>query len=125
LKPVKFSTNAKAKSKEKIEPRWLRSLLRPAGRHGVGRTGSQLPCRPLPGSTRAAGRTDPDRLLRCCVLNHLKGWSFREVERELRSNLVYRRFTHFDAEATPDFTSFSRLFALLGPSVTEKAVAQA
>jgi hypothetical protein len=25
----------------------------------------------------------PDRLLRCCVLKHLKGWSFRELEREL------------------------------------------
>jgi len=62
----------------------------------------------------------PDRLLRCCVLKHLKGWSFRDLERELRSNLIYRRFTHFDAEATPNFSTFSRLFALLGPSITEK-----
>jgi hypothetical protein len=38
----------------------------------------------------------------------MKGWSFRDLERELRSNLIYRRFTHYDAEATPDFTSFSR-----------------
>src|ERR1700756_2999217 len=60
----------------------------------------------------------PDRLLRCCVLKHLKGWSFRNLERELRSNLIYRRFTHFDAEATPDFTTFSRTFALLSPAVT-------
>jgi hypothetical protein len=29
----------------------------------------------------------PDRLLRCCVMKHLKGWSFRDLERELRSNL--------------------------------------
>jgi len=74
-----------------------------------------------PQSTRT-GRPGiaPDRLLRSCVLKHLKGWSFRDLERELRSNLVYRRFTHYDAEATPDFTSFSRLFTLLGPSVTEK-----
>jgi transposase, IS5 family len=74
-----------------------------------------------PASTRT-GRTGiaPDRLLRSCVLKHLKGWSFRELERELRSNLIYRRFTHFDAEATPDFTTFSRTFALLGPSVTKK-----
>ncbi len=74
-----------------------------------------------PKSTRT-GRTGiaPDRLLRCCVLKHLKGWSFRDLERELRSNLIYRRFTHFDAEATPDFTTFSRTFALLGPAVTEK-----
>ena len=74
-----------------------------------------------PQSTRT-GRPGiaPDRLLRCCVLKHLKGWSFRELERELCSNLIYRRFTHYDAEVTPDFTSFSRLFALLGPSVTQK-----
>jgi transposase, IS5 family len=61
----------------------------------------------------------PDRLLRCCVLKHLKGWSFRNLERELRSNLIYRRFTHFDAEATPDFSTFSRLFALLSPELTQ------
>jgi transposase, IS5 family len=62
----------------------------------------------------------PDRLLRCCVLKHLKGWSFRDLERELRSNLIYRRFTHFDAEAIPRYNCFSRLFAVLSPTVTEK-----
>jgi hypothetical protein len=72
-----------------------------------------------PRSTRT-GRTGmaPDRRLRCCVMKHLKGWSFPDLERELRSNLVYRRFTHFDAETTPDFTVFSRSFALLSPAVT-------
>jgi len=53
-------------------------------------------------------------------MKHLKGWSFRDLERELRSNLVYRRFTRFDAEATPDFTTFSRTFALLSPQITEQ-----
>src|SRR5215469_6500373 len=74
-----------------------------------------------PQSTRT-GRPGiaPDRLLRSCLLKHLKGWSFRDLERELRSNLIYRRFTHYDAEATPDFTSFSRLFALLSPELTEQ-----
>jgi transposase, IS5 family len=74
-----------------------------------------------PASTRT-GRTGlaPDRLLRCCVLKHLKGWSFRELARELRCNLIYRRFTHFDADATPDHTIFCRSFAVLNPSVTEK-----
>jgi len=72
--------------------------------------------------SQRTGRTGiaPDRLLRCCVMKHLKGWSFRDLERELRSNLVYRRFTHFDAEATPDSTTFSRTFALLSPAVTEE-----
>lgn len=74
-----------------------------------------------PASTRK-GRPGmaPDRVLRCCVLKHLKGWSFRETARELRCNLIYRRFTHFDAEGTPDHTVFIRTFALLSPSITEK-----
>ncbi len=74
-----------------------------------------------PRSTRT-GRPSlaPDRLLRCGVVKHLKGWSFRELERELRSNLVYRQFTRFDADATPDFSTFSRTFALLSPAVTEQ-----
>jgi IS5 family transposase len=72
-----------------------------------------------PRSTRTGRRgLAPDRLLRCCVMKHLKGWSFRALERELRSNLVYRRFTHFDADITPEFTVFSRSFALLSPAVT-------
>ena len=73
-----------------------------------------------PKSTRT-GRDGiaPDRLLRCCVLKHLKGWSFRELERERRSNLIYRRFTRFEADVTPDFSTFSRVFALLSPPVTD------
>jgi len=62
----------------------------------------------------------PDRLLRCCVLKHLKGWSLRGLERELRCNLVYRRFTRFDADPTPDFSTFSRCFALLGAETTQR-----
>src|SRR5437016_9257329 len=74
-----------------------------------------------PASVRTGRPTiAPDRLLRCCVMKHLKGWSFRDLERELRSNLVYRRFTRFNAEATPDFTTFSRTFALLSPQITEQ-----
>src|SRR2546425_583798 len=69
----------------------------------------QCQARRYPASSRT-GRPGiaPDRLLRCCVMKHLKGWSFRDLERELRSNLVYRRFTHFDAEITPDFSTISR-----------------
>ena len=64
----------------------------------------------------------PDRLLRCCVLKHMKGWSFRDLEREVRSNLLYRRFTHYDADPTPDHSVFSRTFALLGSDVTEQVL---
>src|SRR6266849_2196483 len=74
-----------------------------------------------PASART-GRTGiaPDRVLRFCVLKHRKGWSFRDLERELRSNLIYRQFTRFDAEVTPDFSTFSRVFAVLSPTVTEQ-----
>jgi len=49
-----------------------------------------------PGSS-TAGREGiaPDRLLRCVVLKHIKGWSYRELHRELRASLLYRRFTRF------------------------------
>ena len=57
----------------------------------------------------------PDRLLRCCVLKHVKGWSFRDLARELCSNLLYRRFTGFDEDLIPDYSVFSRTFALLAP----------
>lgn len=62
----------------------------------------------------------PDRLLRCCVLKHIKGWSLRELEREVRTSLVYRRFTRFDQEAIPKFCTFSRTFAALGPDTTRR-----
>ncbi len=66
----------------------------------------------------------PDRLLRCCVLKHLKGWSFRELERELRCNLLYRRFTHFDADPTPNYATFCRNFAALGPNLVAQVHAR-
>jgi len=56
----------------------------------------------------------PDRLLRSVVLKHLKSWSFRELEYELRHSLLYRRFTRFFEDPIPDFTCFSRTFALFG-----------
>jgi transposase len=66
----------------------------------------------------------PDRLLRCVVLKHLKGWSFRGLEEELRANLLYRRFTRFYEDPIPDHTVFSRLFALLGTEGPQALQAQ-
>jgi IS5 family transposase len=61
-----------------------------------------------------------DRLLRCYALKHIKDWSFRDLERELRVSLVYRRFTRFDEAPIPDFSTFSRNFGVLGPDVTHQ-----
>lgn len=73
-------------------------------------------------AARTMGRKTiaPDRLLRCCALKHIKNWSFRELERELRGSLVYRHFTRFDEQRIPDFCTFSRNFAVLGPDVTRQ-----
>jgi transposase, IS5 family len=68
--------------------------------------------------TRGRRGISPDRLLRCCALKHLKGWSLRELERELRGSLVYRRFTRFDQDAIPNYATFSRSFAVLGDEGT-------
>ncbi|HTP27658.1 MAG TPA: ISNCY family transposase [Anaeromyxobacteraceae bacterium] len=62
----------------------------------------------------------PDRLLRCCALKHLKNWSFRQLERELRNSLVYRHFTRFDQDPIPNHSTLSRNFALLGPTVVQQ-----
>jgi hypothetical protein len=60
----------------------------------------------------------PDRLLRCVVLKHLKGWSFRELHRELRASLLYRRFCRFFEDPIPDFSNLCRAFALFGKEGT-------
>ena len=62
----------------------------------------------------------PDRLLRSVILKHLKGWSFRELERELRASLLYRRFTRFFEDPIPHFSSFSRTFGLFGKEGTAR-----
>jgi transposase, IS5 family len=62
----------------------------------------------------------PDRLLRCVVLKHIKGWSYRELERELRASLLYRRFTRFYEDPIPDFSNLCRAFALFGKEGTEQ-----
>lgn len=68
--------------------------------------------------TRGRRGVSPDRLLRCCALKHIKGWSLRELEREVRASLIYRRFTRFDQDAIPDFATFSRAFAAIGDEGT-------
>lgn len=64
------------------------------------------------------GKIAPDQLVRSCALKHLKGWSFRELEREIRGSLVYRKFTRFGGAPIPSYKTFSCDFALLGDSGT-------
>ena len=73
-------------------------------------------------SSSKAGREGiaPDRLLRCVVLKHVKGWSYRQLHRELRASLLYRRFTRFYEDPIPDFSNLCRAFALFGKEGTQQ-----
>lgn len=57
--------------------------------------------RRCPKSSKHSNGIAPDRLLRLVVLKHLKQWSFRDLEREVRASLVYRRFCRFDSDRIP------------------------
>ena len=76
--------------------------------------------RPNSKTTGRHGKISPDQLLRSCALKHIRGLSFRELEREIRGNLVYRRFTHFDGDSIPKYNNFSCAFALLGEEGTRR-----
>ena len=54
------------------------------------------------------------------MLKRLKGWSYRELERELRASLLYRRFTRFYEDPIPDFSNLCRAFALFGKEGTQQ-----
>ena len=54
--------------------------------------------------SRRRGRpgTPADVVLRMLILKHLFDWSYDDLEREVRANLVYRAFTRIDAGEVPD-----------------------
>jgi IS5 family transposase len=53
-------------------------------------------------------------VLRMLVLKRLKGWSFDEAEREVRSSLVYRYLVRVYFEQVPDAKTLIRLSAVIG-----------
>jgi IS5 family transposase len=54
------------------------------------------------------------------VLKHLFDWSYDDLEREVRANLVYRAFTRIDAEEVPDAKTILKIAGALGPEVIEQ-----
>ena len=75
---------------------------------------------PRSASMGRRGKIAPDQLVRSCALKHLKGWSFRELEREVRGSLVYRRFTRFGGGPVPSYKTFACDFALFGDEGTRR-----
>jgi transposase, IS5 family len=72
--------------------------------------------------SRTHGRpgTPAEVVLRMLLLKHIRNWSFAELEREVRANLVYRQFTRIGAEKVPDAKTLGRVAQALGPEVIEK-----
>src|SRR5947208_9103370 len=54
------------------------------------------------------------------VLKHLFDWSYDDLEREVRANLVYRAFTRIDAEEVPDAKTILKIARALGPDTIQQ-----
>lgn len=71
--------------------------------------------------SRSRGRrgTPGEVALRMLVLKRIKGWSFDETEREVRTNLVYRHLCRIYFEQVPDAKTLIRLSAVIGANGVE------
>ena len=59
-------------------------------------------------------------VVRMLLLKHLRNWSFDELEREVRPNLLYREFTRVAAGIVPDAKTLGRQARALGPEVIKQ-----
>jgi IS5 family transposase len=70
--------------------------------------------------TRGRKGTPVEVVIRLLVLKHMRNWSYAALEREVRSNLVYRQFTRVGSAKVPDAKTLGRLGIALGPEVIEQ-----
>jgi IS5 family transposase len=72
--------------------------------------------------SRRRGRpgTPAEVVIRMLILKHLFDWSYDDLEREVRANLVYRMFTRIDAGDVPDAKTILKIAGALGPEVIEQ-----
>jgi IS5 family transposase len=54
------------------------------------------------------------------LLKHIRNWSFEDLEREVRPNLLYREFTRVGSGKVPDAKTLGRQAQALGPEVVEQ-----
>jgi len=67
--------------------------------------------------TRGRRAAPAEMVLRLLVLKHVRNWSYAIVEREVRTNLVYRDFTRVGGGKVPDAKTMGRWGVALGPTV--------
>jgi IS5 family transposase len=70
--------------------------------------------------TRGRKGTSAEVVLRLLALKHMFNWSYDELHREVRANLVYREFTRIGGGKVPDDKTMGRLARQLGPEPVEK-----
>jgi len=70
--------------------------------------------------TRGRPSTTAEVVLRMLLLKHMRGWSYEDVTREVRANLVYREFTGVGGGKVPDDKTMGRLARQLGPQAIEQ-----
>jgi IS5 family transposase len=71
--------------------------------------------------TRGRPGTPAEVVLRMLVLKHMRDYSFEELSREVRANLVYREFTRVGGGKVPDDKTMGRLARQLRPEVIRQA----
>lgn len=105
----------------KLWPEWLRRIDTLLEDEAVIETVAQAMEARWPHSRRR-GRlgTPADVVLRMLILKHLFDWSYDDLEREVRANLVYRAFTRIDAGEVPDAKTILKIARALGPDVVEQ-----
>ena len=72
--------------------------------------------------SRCRGRrgTPAEVVLRLLTVKHIRNWSYEELEREVRANLVYRDFTRVGGGKMPDAKTMGRWGLALGPQVLKQ-----
>ena len=105
----------------KLWPEWLRKIDTLLEDDGVSEVVAQgLEARWPQSRRRGRPGTPADVVLRMLILKHLFDWSYDDLEREVRANLVYRAFTRIDAGEVPDAKTILKIARALGPQVIEQ-----
>ena len=102
----------------KLWPDWLRKIDTLLEDEAVTEVVAQALEKRWPQSRRR-GRlgTPAEVVIRMLILKHLFDWSYDDLEREVRANLVYRMFTRIDAGDVPDAKTIVKIARALGPDV--------
>jgi IS5 family transposase len=116
-----FATGSIAESVEDLWEPWMRhvdQVLEDEALLSIVQRALSRRCKKS--KTRGRPGTTAEVVVRMLVLKHLRDWSFEDLTREVRANLVYREFTRIGADKVPDDKTMGRLARQLGPEVIEQ-----